>query len=155
MKTHIITETIQIQKQSEIKHFDIRIPEQTEAIIGIQYGIRFQDEIARVDVIPYDEVINDHFIIADLRLQGAKTATWFYASELRDNLLSIKSCSFYEPAQNNNIPFIFHQKHEMEKLNIQPSSTIINGYIKDVIGKTFNEHISYSITISLHVSLSA
>jgi len=153
MKTQKIVEVITIKGIQEIKHFDIQIPENTYQLVGIEYGIRFHEAIVLQDTIQHDRNFLAQMQVADIRLEGAKTHTWFYVNSLEDSLQPIDMNDFYTENSNMNIPFEFHGKRNKETLTITPTSTRIKGFVKDVIGATLQQSIPYSITICLHIEL--
>jgi hypothetical protein len=153
MKTQKIVEVITIKGIQEIKHFDIQIPENTYQLVGIEYGIRFNEAIVLQDTIQYDRNFLAQMQVADIRLEGAINHTWFYAQSLKDSLQPIDMHDFYTENSLMNIPFEFLGKRNKETLVITPTSTRIKGFVKDVIGSTLQQSIPYSITICLHIEL--
>ena len=153
MKTQIVTEVINIKSIGEIKHFEIRIPENTNQLTGIECSVRIADAIVVNPSLQYDADYITQFKIAEIRLQGAKQQTWFYADSIKDSLKSINNLDFFSENMDMNIPFEFQGKHEKEVLTIFPTSTRIKGFIKDVIGETLNQATEYAITICLHLEL--
>lgn len=153
MKTQIVTEVVSINSINEIKHFEIRIPENTNQLTGIECSVRIEDAVVVNPSLQYDTNFTTQFKIADIRLQGAKQQTWFYADSIKDSLKPIDNLDFFTENMDMNLPFEYQAKHEKEVLTILPTSTRIKGFIKDVIGATLNQAIQYSITICLHVEL--
>lgn len=153
MKSQIVTEVITLSGIHEIKHFEIRIPENTSRIVGIEFGVRFSNSVLIDGSIDFDESFIEQFDIADLRLQGASSQTWFYAERIKDSIKQMDGIDFYTENTEMNIPFEYHGKREIEILNIIPTTTRIKGFIKDVIGGTLQTPTSYSITICLHLEL--
>lgn len=153
MKTQIVTEVISIDSIGEIKHFEIRIPENTNQLTGIESSVRIADAVVVNPSLQYDVDFTTQFKIADIRLQGAKQQAWFYADSIKDSLKPIDNLDYFIESMDMNIPFEYQAKREKEVLAIYPTSTRIKGFIKDVIGATLNQAIQYSITICLHVEL--
>lgn len=153
MKTQIVTEVISISSIGEIKHFEIRIPENTNQLTGIESSVRIVDAVVVNPSLQYDVDFTTQFKIADIRLQGAKQQAWFYADSIKDSLKPIDNLDYFIESMDMNLPFEYHAKREKEVLTIYPTSTCIKGFIKDVIGTTLNQTIQYSITICLHVEL--
>ena len=153
MKTQIVTETVSLTSIHEIKHFEIRIPDNTNKIIGIEFGVRFHEAVDLGNTTLYDEEFIEQFRIADVRLQGATGQTWFYAESIKESLKPDIDLDFYTENSEMNIPFEFHGKRDKEVLNIYPRTTRIKGFIKDCICGVLEQAIHYSVTICLHVEI--
>lgn len=153
MKTQIVTETVHLTGIHEIKHFEIRIPDNTDKISGIEFGVRFHQMPDLSNRTLYDEEFMEQFRIADIRLQGAAGQTWFYANSIKDSLKPDTDLDFYTENSEMNIPFEFLAKRDKEALNICPSTTRIKGFIKDCICGVLQQSLHYSITICLHCEL--
>lgn len=153
MKTQIVTETVRLTSAHEIKHFEIRIPDNTYKLVGIEYGVKFHQAVDLSNTNLYDEEFMEQFRIADIRLQGATGQTWFYANTIKESLKPVMEIDFYTENTEMNIPFEYHGKREKEVLDAYPRTTRIKGFIKDCICSILQQAILYSITICLHVEI--
>jgi len=150
MKNKIIVATVGIKSKREIKHFEIRIPENTNVITGIDMSVRLQDAITIPPSLFYDDNFISQIIMGDMRLQGAKDTTWFYAGYVKDSLQVVGE-DFYILNTDMNLPFMVQGKTHMETLNVIPLSTAIKGFYKDSIGELLNQDLAYTLIISIHV----
>lgn len=153
MTTQIVTEIVSVNSIHEIKHFEIRIPDNTNKIIGIEFGVKFHQAVDLSNPTLFDEEFIEQLRIADIRLQGAINQDWFYAGTIKDSLKQYDALDFYTENSEMNLPFEFHAKREKEILTIYPNTTRIKGFVKDCIGAILEQAINYSITICLHLEI--
>ena len=153
MKTQIVIEQVSITGQGQTKHFEIRIPDNVIQINGIEWSVRMEQAIILQDPTLYSDEILEQFKVADIRLQGAKEHTWFYAGIIKDSIRLQFDTDFLTENLRMNMPYDYHGKRDKEILSIQPNTTRIKGFVKDSIAKYFNQNLKYTVTICLHVEL--
>ena len=148
MKHRILVQTIPIQFKSEIRHFEIRVPDNTDRIIGVETSVRFANRLILPDET--HPLFNAKFLLGEIRLQGATKNQWFYVGSVHDTDL-VEHADFFMLSNNLELPFTYNSKRVKEECNAQATSTCIKGYYKDVIGQTLNQNPNYEVSLMLHI----
>lgn len=148
MKTQIVTEVVSIANAGQINHFEIRIPDKVKSIIGVETSIRFLNNVFLADDVTGSSGTPKIFEIADVRLHGAKDANLFYNHTIKECVWMVNPMDFYFQNAQMLCPYIFHAKHEADEIQVQPKSTRIKGFVKDIIAEEFP--IQYQVTICVH-----
>jgi hypothetical protein len=179
MKEGVIVTKINIKRQGERKHFQIKLPKDTKFIIGVEYGGRLISEsktladapapkaAIKTDSIILEEVytaesgaIKDertktlfkrNQLIGELKLQSCEEANWFYATDVFVNDANLNWGDFSQAGFPVN-DFTHGNKRTEEIVKIDAESTIIQGWYLDAIGKTNATNINYEITIYVWIN---
>lgn len=153
MKTKIVTAVVEIDLAGEFKHFEVRIPDDVKSIDGVETSVRFESDLWETLELSNLAVINKSYIISDVRLSGGKHNNWFYSHTVNECLTSYKEdLTVFEQNVTCFQPIHFNKKRDGDNCNIIPIGTRIKGYVKDILGQNLQTDISYSITISIHLS---
>jgi hypothetical protein len=151
MKIQIVSTSIDMQRAGALHHFEMRIPQNTSKIIGVECGVKLKSNIG---LIPrYDRTLTIPQIeeIGELRLHCANEYQWFYACMLSDLIHVNEKRTHFTDTMAMKKPFMYHGKHEADNCNVIPNTTRIKGFFKDVLGANKNINFHYSITISIHL----
>lgn len=179
MKEGVIITKINIKRQGERKHFQIKLPKDTKFIIGIEYGGRLISEsktlvdtpapkvAIKTDNIILEEVytaesgaiknertktlFKRNQLIGELKLQSCEEANWFYATDVFVNDANLNWGDFSQAGFPVN-DFTHGNKRTEEIVKIDAESTIIQGWYLDAIGKTNATNINYEITIYIWIN---
>jgi hypothetical protein len=172
MKRRAITTKLSITKQGEVKFFQVKIPFDAIAIIGIETAMRlkrFSSFPAPTIVVrmhnPYGNIVGesnpggafiDGFIGGDvgtgrnslageLRLQSSDDSNVFYATDVSDQT----SKENLDKVQSVN--FIFENvwthgyKRELEEVQVDGNTTVLAGLYKDKLGEMLKQDVSYDV----------
>lgn len=148
MKQCIVVQTIPIHFASQIRHFEIRIPDNTVRIIGLETSVRFNNP----PIVPEEmqHLFHAKYILGEVRLQGTDEPQWFYSGSIYETALP-EERDFDKAIQDFEMPYKTHGKSVREILDNQPATTCIKGFYKDIIGQTLNQHLNYTVSLMLHV----
>lgn len=177
MKEGVIITKINIKRQGERKHFQIKLPKDTKFIIGVEYGGRLISESKTLADAPKAAIKTDSIIleevntvesgaikeertktlfkrnqlIGELKLQSCEEANWFYATDVFVNDANLNWGDFSQAGFPVN-DFTHGNKRTEEIVKIDAESTIIQGWYLDAIGKTNAANINYEITIYVWIN---
>src|SRR6516165_2502370 len=81
MQEQVIITIVNINRQGERKHFQIRLPKNTKFIVGIEYGDRL---LSKVDSAPQYNInmFHPNQVIGELKLQSCAKENWFYSTDV-------------------------------------------------------------------------
>lgn len=180
MKEGVIITKISIKRQGERKHFQIKLPNDTKFIIGIEYGGRL---ISRSEAINFaaapkaaptielpptetgngttntgtvDEQSKTFFkrnqLIGELKLQSSEESNWFYSTDVFGADANLKYGDFSNAGFNVN-DYTHGNKRSEEIVKVDAESTIIQGWYLDALGKTLKVDINYEVTIYVWINV--
>ena len=171
MKEGVIITKINIKRQGERKHFQIKLPKDTKFIIGIEYGGRL---ISRSEAIKFvaapqaasamelpptgtvDERSKTFFkrnqLIGELKLQSSEESNWFYSTDVFGADANLKYGDFSNARFNVN-DYTHGNKRSEEIVKVDAESTIIQGWYLDALGKTLKVDINYEVTIYVWINV--
>ena len=180
MKEGVIITKINIKRQGERKHFQIKLPNDTKFIIGIEYGGRLvsktdakavealphaiaKSEVATVETpyvkAEYVEVkekgrtfFKRNQLVGELKLQSSEESNWFYAADVFLNDSNIGLGDFSQSGFPVN-DFTHGNKRTEEIVKVDAESTIIQGWYLDAIGKAQKTDINYEVTIYVWINV--
>lgn len=180
MKEGVIITKINIKRQGERKHFQIKLPNDTKYIIGIEYGGRLvsKGDSKAVEAIPkaavqsevvtteatypmaeYVEVkergktfFKRNQLVGELKLQSSEESNWFYAGDvfLNDSNIGLGDFSQFGFPVND---FTHGNKRTEDIVKVDAESTIIQGWYLDAIGKVQKTDINYEVTIYVWINV--
>lgn len=148
MKKRIVVQTIPIHFPSQISHFEIRIPENTMSITGVQTSVRFTNQPIVDDTVNY--IFRAKYLLGEVRLQGANHVEWFYSGSIHETALP-EERDFDKLILDFEMPYKAQGRTEIEILNNQPDTTCIKGFYKDIIAQTLNQNLNYTVSVILHL----
>lgn len=151
----IIT-TITISRQGEIKHFQVKIPDNAAFITGIETGVRmkqslkdFRPPAERKEKIPPPvnpfAIIISEVLVGELKLQSCEEANIFYSADVKERNEEIKSgegMGFYREKS-----WTHGLKRQLDKITVDGDTTILSGIYKDRISEMLKRDIPYEVNI--------
>jgi len=168
MKEGVIITKISIKRQGERKHFQIKLPNDTKFIIGVEYGGRLIDHSDSVIIAPFPKekerlesgtvggerstLFKRNQLIGELKLQSCEEANWFYSADVFANDVNLSYGDFSQTGLPVN-DFSHGNKRTEEIVKIDVESTIIQGWYLDAIGKTKNADIRYEVTVYVWINV--
>lgn len=180
MKEGVIITKINIKRQGERKHFQIKLANDTKFIIGIEYGGRLvsKTDTKAVEAVPqaaaksevatteapyvkaeYVEVkekartfFKRNQLVGELKLQSSEESNWFYATDVFLNDSNIGLGDFSKSGFPVN-DFTHGNKRTEEIVKVDAESTIIQGWYLDAIGKAQKTDINYEVTIYVWINV--
>ncbi len=180
MKEGVIITKINIKRQGERKHFQIKLPNDTKYIIGIEYGGRLvgKTDTKAVEALPqaaaksevvttetayvkaeYVEVkesaktfFKRNQLVGELKLQSSEESNWFYAADVFLNDSNIGLGDFSQSGFPVN-DYTHGNKRTEEIVKVDAESTIVQGWYLDAIGKTQKTDINYEVTIYVWINV--
>ncbi len=129
----VLIKSFVINKNKQIKVFDIKIPRQAQYIIGMEMGLVFES-----GTIPHHPVFNEEealltfkpsIVLGELKLQSFDSANLFYVEEL-------KVCQNFNQADFSGLGFnptpYSHQTKSLEDpINVSGGITIAQGVYRN------------------------
>jgi hypothetical protein len=180
MKEGVIITKISIKRQGERKHFQIKLPNDTKFIIGVEYGGRLIGKSDKMkleaaamptsaveaaiveipypilDAIPIEERSKTFFkrnqLIGELKLQSSEESNWFYSTDVFGADANLKYGDFSNAGFNVN-DYTHGNKRTEEIVKVDAESTIIQGWYLDAIGKSQKVDINYEVTIYVWINV--
>lgn len=153
MKTQIVIAELKMQLAGEYKHFELRIPDNVIHIKAVETSIRFTSDLWTPIENSTHKVLDKKYALCDLRLQGGKFTTWYYATTLHECVTDYRETnSEFEQNLNCFQPIRYNKKRESDSIISTPIGSRIKGYCKDILGATLQKNLHYTITICIHLN---
>ncbi|MDI1355335.1 MAG: hypothetical protein PSX36_10475 [bacterium] len=180
MKEGVIITKINIKRQGERKHFQIKLPNDTKFIIGVEYGGRL---ISKSDVVKFaaaeiaappikspvletwhtaiDTVVvgerskglfKRNQLVGELKLQSSEESNWFYSTDVFVADANLSYGDFSNAGFKVN-DFTHGNKRTEEFVKVDAESTIIQGWYLDALGKSQKVDINYEVTIYVWINV--
>lgn len=154
MREQVIVTQVRITKAGQANHFQVRLPKNTNCIIGIETGLRLikkqkalPEEPLRL-LIPYKR----NTLIGELKLQSCEEANIFYATHiLSDENLAAGDYSL--KGRWTASSFTHQNKTEEDMVIVDGDSTIVQGLFKDRIGEITNMDVEYVVSVYVWVAI--
>lgn len=174
MKEQVITQVISISRRGEQKYFQVKLPRDTQRIIGVETGLRIQN-------LPYywfavqpelSLSLKRNVLVGTLQLQANSSPNVFYSKEVfeRDNNISAGELKLFpaninmekrriafrvgEPPDGNSFSdftcLTHGRKMEEDPLSIC-NCTVVNGQLKDRLGEYTNTDAAYKVTLYIWI----
>jgi len=142
----VVVTSLSITKAGQIKHFQVKLPNNTKQIIGVELGGRWRGQIGAIGTIsfpttsPFPDTtagealfFKRNALIGEVRLQSCEKANIFFAGELKlDNNMGFGV--FAQSTQWKPKPFTQQMQWLEETVVVDGKSTIIQGVYKDCYG---------------------
>lgn len=158
MKEGVIITKISIKRQGERKHFQIKLPNDTKFIIGVEYGGRLISQLREVDVKPNANGIEQqrtpfrrNQLVGELKLQSSEESNWFYSADVFGADANLRYGDFSNAGFNVN-DYTHGNKRTEEIVKVDAESTIIQGWYLDALGKSQRADINYEVTIYIWIN---
>lgn len=172
MKRRAISTKISITKQGEVKFFQVKVPFDAVAIIGIETAMRLKrftsfpaPSVPLPLNNPYGNIVGEsnpgkvmiegfvggdfgsgrNSLAGELRLQSSDDCNVFYATSISDQT----SRENLDKVQSVN--FIFENvwthgyKRELEEVQVDGNTTVLAGLYKDKLGEMLKQDVSYDV----------
>lgn len=178
MKEQVIITKVNIRLQGERKHFQIKLPNNTKYIIGVEYGGRLlsKSEAGVVEVAPMDTpkaepayeglvklesvgkesktrtLFRRNQLIGELKLQSCEEANWFYSTDVYANDTNLSYGDFSSVGFLAN-DFTHGNKRTEEIVKIDVESTVVQGWYLDAFGKSQKTDIRYEVTVYVWINV--
>lgn len=179
MKEGVIITKINIKRQGERKHFQIKLPNDTKFIIGVEYGGRL---ISKSDVVKFaaapiaappiespaletahtaidTEMVAERSrglfkrnqLVGELKLQSSEESNWFYSTDVFVADANLSYGDFSNAGFKVN-DYTHGNKRTEEIVKVDAESTIIQGWYLDALGKSQKADINYEVTIYVWIN---
>ena len=173
MKEEVIIQSIGITKKNEQQFFQVKLPRDTNKIIGIETGLYIL-AAPLYSFVPSEDnsgFIRRNNMMGVLQLQTNGKPDIFYSKEIFERDLNIGEAEIKiipdQPKQEEKVAFLREEppdgnsfdfftcwthgsKREEDPLNIC-GCTLINGQFKDAIGEYFGRDISYKVILYIWI----
>lgn len=173
MKEEVIIQTITISKRSQQNFFQVKLPRDTNKIIGVETGLYLLN--APQYFIPAQELsmlIRRNYMIGGVQLRANTKPDVFYSKEIfeRDINTGVGEIKIIPP------PVVSEERNPLRFINVQPDGnyfdyfthwthgakreedplnvcgcTIINGQYKDAIGEYFQADVNYKVMLYIWI----
>lgn len=158
MKQQVLTKQITIRFDGEIQTFQIKLPEYTVSVIGIETGFRMVDSPDPAPVPGYDfrtmMFFNRNTVTGELKLQSCETANIFYSSYLKtENNAGFGD--FSRHSDSRPLEYLHQLNREEIPVCVKGKSTVIRGFYKDRLGESLNRKFNYVVSVHLWIETQA
>ena len=155
-KEQVIITTVSVSKAGQLVYFQVKLPKDTERIIGIETGGRLiaaasGSAFVFPPVVSHTEGRSPTFfkrntLIGDLKLQSCEEANIFYSNHVMTDE-NIGAGDYSQRIQWQASPFTHENKSEEDIVVVKGGSTIVQGIFKDRYGDTNKTDISYEVKV--------
>jgi hypothetical protein len=156
MKEGVIITKINIKRQGERKHFQIKLPNDTKFIIGIEYGGRLISKSDAMVIKPIPVETRTPFkrnqLVGELKLQSSEESNWFYSTDVFVADANLSYGDFSNAGFKVN-DYTHGNKRTEEIVKVDAESTIIQGWYLDALGKSQKVDINYEVTIYVWINV--
>ena len=137
IREQVIVTTLSIKKAGQVKHFQVKLPQNTKRVIGVEMGVRWVTEriVPILTAEPKIQLaIKQNQVIGEVKLQSCDEANVFYAGQIiTDENRSYGDFSKkagWKPSE------MTHQNQQLEDtVIVDGKSTILQGMYQDVYAK--------------------
>lgn len=146
-KQRCIVKIIPISRQGEVRHFQVRIPENTEIITGVETAVRMKEIIA----LPRQSFALPTIApgvqppVGELKLQSCEEANVFYATNITDPSLIENLDKIPTPDAIIENVWTHGYKRELEEVLIHGNTTMLAGIYKDKLGAMQGRDAAYDV----------
>lgn len=158
-KRRCTVQIISITRKGELKHFQVRIPENAEAITGIETAVRmkgivvFPSSMLSFAVISPPPPDVDFGVIVpaqtplagELKLQSCEEANVFYATNVIDPSVQENLSNIPTPSAIVENVWTHGYKRELEEVLVDGNTTVLAGMYRDKMGIIQNRNVSYDV----------
>jgi hypothetical protein len=143
-KYRCIVEAIPITKKGEVKHFQVRIPENAEFISGIETAVRMKSLPSVVGFAVVSDAPRGA-IAGELKLQSCEEVNVFYATDAVDQSAKENFDKIFTPGAFPENVWTHGYKRELEEVKVDGDTTVLAGLYRDKMGAMQNRDISYDV----------
>lgn len=168
-KQRCIAEIINITRKGEVKHFQVRIPENAVCLTGIETAVRFNGAVAiaknstdifntefsltgqQENQMPGQELLlndglpNVRSLAGELKLQSCEEANVFYAANVTDPSIRENLENIPTPSAIIENVWTHGYKREVEEILVDGNTTVLAGLYRDKMGAMQNRDMSYDV----------
>lgn len=174
-KQRCIIKIIPISRKGEVRHFQVRIPENAKVITGIETAVRMRgivalpiNSFAAADIEP--ELVSDlspnppsagfaipvmRSLVGELKLQSCEGANVFYATDITDPSVQENLATIPVPSAIIENVWTHGYKRELEEVLVDGNTTVLAGLYKDKLGTMQNHDTSYDVFLYVWYKLEA
>jgi hypothetical protein len=145
----VIVSSFLIERQKQIKLFQVKIPREAKNIIGVEMGMLWLSGIPPVEPaapiwsLPMN--LKRNLILGEVKLQSYEKANIFFTSELALD----KNISFADFTSQSFVPSVFshgQSRHE-DPVRVNGDTTILQGVYRDKLSEQQAGNYSYIVKI--------
>ncbi len=168
-KQRCIVKIINISRQGEVKHFQVRIPENATVITGIETAVRMKGLVSISNnsfVVPNigpgmgNPPVSDfspnpfgsdlaipvmRSLVGELKLQSCEEANIFYATDITDPSAQENLEKVPTPSAIIENVWTHGYKRELEEVLINGNTTMLAGLYKDKLGAMQGRDATYDV----------
>lgn len=149
-KQTAVIEQISVTNKGEWKYFQIRIPKDAQAIIGIETGIRLGANIPAL--VPPATIVQSLAAVApriagEIRLQQIGSKGILYSGRVMESdhspcMADVGALDFF-PAHS----WSHQSKNHEDDIRLHPNSQVMTGSYHDMLGERLGINIPYTVTL--------
>jgi hypothetical protein len=151
----VIVTTFTIERQKQVKLFQIKIPREAQNIVGVEMGLKWISGVPAVpEILPLWNLpmtIKRNLNIGELKLQSYEKANIFYTGELVINQngdTADFTSEYFSPKAYT------HQgvSHE-DEVQVNGNTTLIQGAFRDKLSEQQEGNYAYKVYVYLWVAV--
>lgn len=150
----VIITTFLIEKQKQVKLFQVKIPREAEKIIGVEMSFLWLEGVP--PLVPSSTIwqlpmtVNRNILLGELKLQSYEKANVFYAGELAVN----QNLDFADFTSQSFIPKIYSHQYQLNEdpVMVSGSTTILQGVYRDKLSEYQATRYRYIVKVYIWVA---
>ncbi|HBF89368.1 MAG TPA: hypothetical protein DDX39_12070 [Bacteroidales bacterium] len=152
MKETAIITILNISRAYEIRHFQVRIPRDTQSICAIELTVRANGK-SLGKVAPVENILNyqRNPLFGDLMLFSCEEGNCFYTGELHESDNNSLMFDFSKFEKDEFAEWTHGAKQEAEEVTVDGDTTVVMGVYRDKTGKAITEIRGYEIKVIIWI----
>ena len=160
MKEIAIITILNISRAYEIRHFQVRIPRDTQSICAVELTVRANGKTRESIIEKIDEKeapVKNSFnyqqnpLFGDLMLFSCEEGNCFYTGELHESDNNSLMFDFSKFEKDDFAEWTHGAKQEAEEVTVDGDTTVVMGVYRDKIGKAITEIRGYEIKVIIWI----
>lgn len=154
MRQEVISKQIEVSWPGEIQTFQIRLPEHTLEVIGVEVSYRLIDAVDPDVPVPFNPLqimgISRNESVGEIKLQSCEKANIFFADHLKRD----RNMGHGDFSANYNFrpkEYVHQLSREELPVCVKGKSTVIKGVYKDHFAEALAMKFKYSVSIHLWI----
>ncbi len=159
-----IVEILPVSQKGEIKNFQVKIPMNAIALIGIETGVRMKGKAGGGVIVPpapakpaetpplpaeSKDAKGQLSVVGELKLQSPGKPNLFYGTLIRDPFAGEDFSNPLFTIGFRERDWTHGSKKEMEKILVDANSTVISGFYRDFLGESLKQDTVYEVILAL------
>lgn len=168
-KQRCIVKIINISRKGEVRHFQVKVPENAKVITGIETAVRMKGLISisnnsfvvpnigyGMENPPVSDFSPNPFgsdlaipvmrsLVGELKLQSCEEANVFYATDITDPSAPENLDRIPTPSAFIENVWTHGYKRELEEVLVDGNTTVLAGLYRDKLGAMQNRDASYDV----------